>query len=329
MGSFALWYEEQKNNNISNINNEKCQVHINFWLDYLKKSSLKKLCLKFNKSNSDTPMIDFGIMLENINNINKVKLYVPFKINKDEVKDLGGILNNKNTLDAVFNENCKITNSGAAKKILVTKPNGDEFCLYELTDEINVYEKYDGTMIELNVSTLKDSKHQRYYIRFRLQTKLLYSIVKKYTTRDKVFKSAISYNQALSFRFNDFRTLSPSLRQNMESQRYFNIDKIHFLLLTHTDTDIISQSYISERELENNIWDSYVGKELQENVAAYHWKFPKQSDSNIADINLFIKMKINKCNWFTIIIYILVLGLISVFFNLSSNLIWWRLGFGN
>lgn len=312
MESFALWYERYDKIYSDPIN---CEVHVNFWTELGEK--------KENKN----PFIDFGIKVDNLSPLKKIKLFIPFEITKDDIEDLGIVLKDKDVLDAVFNGNYTVVNSTISKQFEVKVVNAPDFNVYELSksNDINVEKNYMGTLIEININFTKNPKNKIYYFRLRVKSKLLLQILKKYEPSNVFLQSAVSYTRALNFRFNDVRTLDRSLIENMDNEGKFNIEKLHFLLLTKADTDIASMSYSSERELEKGIWDKYVGFKLKKNIVAYHWKFYKPNEV-ISDVILFVKMKCNKCNWLTIISYILVLAILSIAFNLFSSCIYERLG---
>ena len=86
MRTFIIEYIKRKAESDVKVNLE---VHINLW--------------NFKKQET---IFDFGFMIDAIDEINSIILYVPFKIK--EVQDLGKkISSNPVLVDAVFNERCE------------------------------------------------------------------------------------------------------------------------------------------------------------------------------------------------------------------------------
>jgi hypothetical protein len=93
------------------------------------------------------------------------------------------------------------------------------------------------------------------------------------------------------------------------------IRKVHFLLLTEADVEISFSTVMAlARELENNIWNGYFESITDKNIVAYHWKFKQEDETKlIPNCIMFVKTKVHKCNWRTILVYLLSLGIITLF----------------
>lgn len=61
---------------------------------------------------------DFGLLVEDITDIEKIYLYTPFTIQKRDISDLGVVISNNNLVNAIFNENFTTTN-GEPKRLIV------------------------------------------------------------------------------------------------------------------------------------------------------------------------------------------------------------------
>jgi hypothetical protein len=305
--SFALWYESKIKNDVEPVVPVECEVHVNFWME-----------LGINKE----PFIDLGIKVNDISKIKKINIFIPFEITKNNITDMGSLLKTQSTANVVFNEKCTIINATQPKQFKVS--GSDEFIVYELdiNHDIEVTKNYEGTLITINKNFSYQKECKKYYFRIRIITCLLDKIVNTYQASSPFLQSAISLTKAINFRFNDIRTLNSSLLEVIDEQDNFIIQKFHFFLLTRADTDIITNGYISERELEKKIWDEYVGFTLSSDIVAYHWKFKKEEkEESINDIILFIKMKINIFNKRTIRYYLSFLGILTIIFNILSKVI--------
>ena len=294
MSSFALWFDSDVICD-SKINAE---VHFNLWNLHYKKAL--------------PPSLDVGIKIAGMKNYSAVNFFIPFFVEKKEVKDIGKILCSSEILCSVFNEDYMLSHQGNDKKLLVNDLSGKKimaiYCLDEHSD-ISVINKYNGSIITILVPESLRSIEETIYIRFRIQSKGFYKVIKTYNPQNLLLQSAVSVVEAIDFRFNDYKSLNPSLLEQMRRGISYNIRKVHFLLLTEADVDItFSSSVAMARELETDIWNGYFDSISERNIVAYHWKF-KSDDCNklIENCIMFVKTKIHKCNWVTIGLYLLFL----------------------
>ncbi len=151
------------------------------------------------------------------------------------------------------------------------------------------------------------------YIRFRISSKKLFELAQEIKNKDFLFESAISLNKFIDFRFNDIRTLDTTLLQEMNKKNAeMEFEKIHFLLMTKADVDIIN-SNSAERLLEDNVWYKYMGFNPKTFIVANHWRFEGKKE-----FNLFIKLKLKRFSWFHLLAYLFIIIFISVIANVIS-----------
>ncbi|MDF2804030.1 MAG: hypothetical protein K0S61_3933 [Anaerocolumna sp.] len=309
MGSFALWYSSEKKSEAISA-----EIHFNLWNLHLKRIP---------------PFLDIGIKVSDIKQIDEVCFYIPFIVKKEDITDLGCMLKTAEILDAVFNEHYSVTHVGNDKIVSISDETGKKvfniYCL-DIDNDIVVTNEFRGAMLQIKVPKSTKATGEPLYLRFRLTSSNFKKIIKEYKPSNIVFQSAFSIIEALDFRFNDYRSLHISLLEHIKIKSRFNINKVHFLLLTNSNVDLIYNTPNSGRELENNIWDKYLNGILAEDIIAYHWKFKSDIEKNMENCILFIKTKYHRCNWKTIIVYLLGLGILTIFFNLASSFLWILIG---
>jgi len=195
------------------------------------------------------------------------------------------------------------------------------YCL-DVKNDIKVENKFDGTLISIPKPTSVNGQLPIYF-RFRIQSRMLKKIIKCYNPQNIFLQSAFSTIEAIDFRFNDYRSVHPSLLEQIRLQKSYNIEKVHFLLVTEADVDLqYSSVSATARELEKDVWKQYFPYIKSKNIVAYHWKFKSiNSEKLIENCIMFVKTKVHKCNWLTILLYLLVLGAITMFFEFISRLI--------
>jgi hypothetical protein len=313
MRSFAFWCKKKGNTAEKTID---ADVHFNLWTEYDEKES--------------TPFLDVGIKISNLEAISKMFFYVPFIMKKNDIEDLGSVLSkNKEVLNAVFNETFTIKDDKKTKQVTVLEDDVTKFIIYSLdvVSNIKLDQNFDGTIIELSTDNIAISSGVKYYFRFRIKSEELKDLIKERQPQNVLLQSAVSSNCFIDFRFNDIRSINKSLVEHIESADIkVLIKKVHFLLLTRADIDLASNTAMNERQLETHIWKDYLlGYEPTDTIVANHWRIgTKDSGEEQDEVNgcvIYIKFKVYRCNSKTIRAYIVVLFLLTLFFNIISSLV--------
>lgn len=299
MNSFAMWF----NSNHTDENNIDADVHFNLW--------------DLHYSKALPPCLDVGIKIKGIKGCSALNFYIPFIVGEEEITDLGNTLSSSELLCSIFNEDYVLSRQGNEKILHVTDINGNKimsiYCLDKKND-ISIKQQFEGTLLSIKIPDMLRNADETIYFRFRIQSKSFCKVIKSYNPQNVFLQSAISIIEAIDFRFNDYRSLNSSLLEQMRKGVSYSIGKVHFLLLTEADVEINFSSVTAmARELETSIWNGYFKPLYGKNVVAYHWKF-KREDSNklIENCIMFVKTKVHKCNWVTIIVYLLSLSVITL-----------------
>ncbi len=276
-------------------------LHFNLWIEHLEADNIPLLDVGFR---IDKELPDF------------VNFYLPFKIELDEISDLGNVLSDANILSAIFNENYSFQREQACKYFHVKDSNNKDIfhvCELDVKNDINIRDTYGGSIIKIDINELKLKIDTPMYIRFRISSKKLFELAQEIKNKDFLFESAISLNKFIDFRFNDIRTLDTTLLQEMNKKNAeMEFEKIHFLLMTKADVDIIN-SNSAERLLEDNVWYKYMGFNPKTFIVANHWRFEGKKE-----FNLFIKLKLKRFSWFHLLAYLFIIIFISVIANVIS-----------
>lgn len=307
MNSFALWFDKG-----AHADDFAADIHFNLWNIHNRKAQPVSL--------------DVGIKIYAPNGYSKVNFYIPWEVKKDNILDLAEYLKDTKMLCTVFNEDCEISQGAQSKVLHVTNTKQDldlnVYCL-DIQNDITIENKYDGSLITFERPKQLESSNTTEYFRFRINSKGFKNIIKLYSPDNVLFQSAISITEAIDFRFNDYRSLPSSLLEKMREGVSYKIGKVHFLLLTESYVDLQYSSISpTARELEKGTWKDYYSNMGKKNIVAYHWKFTSQQAGKlIENCIMFVKTKVSKCNWKTILIYVVVAGLLSMLYDFIFNLI--------
>lgn len=331
MRSFALWCSN-KNGKLNP--NKKAEVHINLW----------------NKEDHDRKnyCFDFGFLIEDIDSIENLYLYVPFKVKKNDISDLGGIISNNKLSNAIFNENFTTTD-GEPKRLIV---NGDKekskFIIYSLEVESQIDIKQcarsgntsvPGTILKIKVGeiSVKPEEILKYYFRIRIKINSAdIELINDEIKGVSIFSNQFTNTEVIDFRLNDVRSCSEELREQFDKGQKLEIVAVHYLILRSANDEIIHYGKeINSRMLERDLWSDYIDG-TSHNIIAYHIKskakkvYDSKKDlceyeeyiDDFCDLTRFQYQKDTRWIIIKYIIGIIVLGAIGgVIGNIISKLI--------
>ena len=329
MRSFVIEYIKRNNEEDTLDNEVELELHVNLW-------NFKKLETTF----------DFGFMVDNIDNVENIILYVPFKIKK--VEDLGNNIIEKNQIlvDAIFNERCETIKFYPKRLKVIKKGNYDtrdrrsadidntkekDFILYSLSNNQITFENfYNYARIKLNVENILSKEEQRnhpeldnkkYYFRIRFfPDSNEITMIKRENEKINIFQDAsLRTTEIIDFRINDLRSCPENLREEFLRTPRFTIKKIHYLIMrSSTDEYItIGDTEVKGRLLEKEIWKNYINIE-ENDMIAYHVK--KEEDYTFSNLSRF-KYPLNvgeRLFWYIFIAIILSLASSYIYAEISK-----------
>lgn len=282
MNSIAIWAN----------NNEKLEFHLdlNLWIT----------------EKEENNYIEFGIRLLN-KDVDKLFIYLPFKITENNFSDKIDLLSEKSTLvNAMFNKKLSLENlDGSFCK--VTENQELQFCFCKLAkDDVTFEEKDIGTQISFKINKTNEDCSQSYY-RFRINK--LENIFDNINT-NWVFTNGVKENiNFIEISINSVRKLPSSIVDNIQKVK---IESMNIFIITENFVNLLfySKKIHKSRVLEK-LWKDYVDMKSDSNInklVAYHWK---QDNSDFIDYNLFIKISYafkSKILLFGMLIFILFIG---------------------
>ncbi len=301
MKSLAIWLDE---NSIA-PQNDSIEMHVNLWKIATKKNGYRRF-------------IDIGINLLDPQTLNRLRIYVPVKLEANNVFDIvGSFINDNSLICTLFNENYRSIHKPNSKAHSIHDNSGSfKFDIYEL-DQSNFHleHRYNGTIINVMISNTSPT-----YIRCRIDNTFCDQIVNIQRPSNSFFQSAFSKIEITDFRVNDVRDLNNSLLEEMNKEKIPQISKGHFFYMISSNEEVINYQipFINCRILEKQKWLKYIGEnslKQDEEVLAYHWKI---SNNNF---NIFVKTKFENNNWKTILWYLFVLLLLTILFDRISDYI--------
>jgi hypothetical protein len=287
---------------------DELECHFNLWM--LNSISLRR------RGRLDC-FLDIGVMLRHADELSYINIFVPGQLDKSNIQDLGlTFKNNTELIPAVFNEDWVVLVPPKEKAIEVRggedAPSFDIYML-DLENDVSVERQFGGSIIRIRIPEhLKKKKH---YYRIRLKCPFVDQTGYVYTPpASSILEGAFFQTELIDFRVNEKRNLPSSLLETIRQNGEVCFTKTHFFLMREASDDyVFSHKPPGGRKLENDIWNSYVGKGYSfKQVTAYHWKESVSHKS----FSVFVKFRSFHSSLRTILIavgFIILFGVIGGF----------------
>ena len=325
--AFAIWYEEQDKNFPSSID-----IHLNEW--FVKNGRFTK---------SEQTYLDVGIRIYNAKNVNRLSMYFPFKLKKDEIIDLYEQVSNKIIADEIFNTICSVECS-TISKFSTIRYNGRIENVINIDGIISVEtineNSLQGSVLCFDIKCIKEELTEpEVYLRFRIPHKSVNDLFKKMKFNLKYAMSCLltpesEFDYIYINRINDTR-LSPVYIKRKINCNNHRINKIITSVSVPNDYSIDYSKCYKIRKLEKHLLDLYTPLSFNyDNVLSYQWLTEKNLNSKntakkISDhYYFFIKMSQKTYRLPRVIVYsfivVIMSGIGSALWPLISRFLGWN-----
>ncbi len=282
--------------------------------------------------------LDLGVLVHNAKDIESVVFYVPFKLKKETLKDLGNVLVKNNLLSVLFNDSYKIEDNPEIPGYYYASAthNGEksEFWVYSLSNSnFNVTELSVGSLVEVDIKTkpkLKmgiqnaDNKGDEYnlYFRFRINNIPDNALGYIESVSNDFFQSAFSKAEIVNLNINTISEMEEDDYKNIASKYSFvNFNKIHFFFVASSKEETIygSTNYSDSRLLDSKKWELYIDNNnpQQRKCIAYHWK----KTGPLWNCNILLRTIYSSANGLNIAKYLVVVLLLGIMASCLASFI--------
>lgn len=281
MNCLAVWYKHKPS-----AAKEKLDIvlHINLW--------------RLNKKNKSKEgpyknFLDLGIKILEPSNVANIRIFLPFRVGKGAIEDLGRLFEgNDKLVAAVFNADVKARPTGVQSKTLevVDDENNVEFYTYMIDkkNDISMLKKnYGGSVIDIKLNSGAEIKPL--YYRIRINTNKLKDFFTWYKPESQWLDSHTTHTELIDFRINEKRNLDRTLLEDMRKDGEVCFEKVDYFVMREFKYDYVSShtEMYRSRKLEKDLWDSYIGGDCEcEDIIAYHWSWEK-----VPGFNAFVKYR--------------------------------------
>lgn len=312
MNCIAIWCTHPQHQPHKPQPNE-LECHFNLWM-------LKGINTR--KHDKLDCFLDIGMMLSHAEEMTHINIFVPDRLDKLNIQDLGLAFKNTALVSSVFNEDYGVLARAKEKTIEVQRANGERlFDIYmlDLENDVSVECQFGGSIIRIQLPDhLKDKKH---YYRVRLKCAFVDQAGYIYKPpASSILEGAFFQTELIDFRLNEKRNLHSSLLEVLRQNGDVCFTKTHFFLMREASDDyVFSHKPPGGRQLEKDIWKVYVGEAYSfEQITAYHWKESVPHGS----FNVFVKFRSFHSSWRTILTAIVAIIIIGVISGFLGNLLY-------
>jgi hypothetical protein len=238
-GSLAIWYHWSPAKK-GQETRASAEVHVNLWRRRIEKIS-----------NKEETFLDIGLRLRDASSIADFRLYLPFHVTQNDIRDLGKVLHNRVTLMAVFNEAYIAGEFDVLGTFSIhDTSNVEVLCCHSLNPGVDFTvatrnDLHSGTIVHFTdglCTRFRSDADQ--YIRFRIildkETDKAFSQLHRQF--DAVFLSAIPRDEVVEFRFNERRSLPQEIIDEMSARDHnelFKFTALHYFLIRESDSQFV------------------------------------------------------------------------------------------
>ncbi len=299
MDSFALWYTPKTgiDNKIIDV-----EVHLNLWK------------LKHGRKGGESldHFLDIGVMIEDIEKVSNVNIFIPSRINKGEIIDLGSYFKEHTDLvPLIFNRDYVVKTTQVGKSVeVLNRDNELQFNIIKLdTDtDLEIIERAYGSIIRIAADdTINKGKT---YYRIRIKSDFIESLSSIDKPANAILESAFACTEIVDFRLNEKRNLHSSLLNEIHKDGEVNFKPIHLFVMREANFDYIFSSgkLYRSRILEKDLWTQYVGSNYSfKKIIAYQW-MEESSETAYA----FVKFRFRRSNLKTIFSFLFWALLVAI-----------------
>lgn len=307
MGSFAF-YSNKEQSPLS------IDAHFNLW----------NQC---GWENNET-FLDVGVMLHDLKPEHELCISFPFRFWDSDLINLDNALQDVETLNAIFNESYSL-NTDETKWINVLEGTNIAFHIYLLDLKNKRHfsiESKDGNTLATIKIPVKVEECNKVYIRFRIRISQDRSIIRSYDRPYKKFRGVFQQSYIIDFRYNDKRSLSKNMLEEIASgHQWVKTESVHFLLISKAAVNVECGDTVKKRMLEGTVWSKYLENGINNfkasdtnDLVAYHAK----STDNVGHWEFFAKQDVENINKSSFCGFLIITILFSAWCSVLGNIIY-------
>ena len=264
--------------------------------------------------------VDLAVRIRNVKVSTRMRVYIPFKIFREEINDVSILFDDTKVLQAIFGSACIVDYKKneytseiayAGKTVDIVHVSTVDYQLSSLTD---------GTLIDINLNAIQPyiDNDEAYFI-WRMPHKSLDTLFKLRVgagslmsrLRDLITSPMLSEKHGYSVRFNETRLLPEEITRVGSFHRQ-KLKKVVVTISVSEDYDINDEGCYRIRHLEEDLYKTYLPEKYKtDDVISYQWQQNRESDFQ-GQFNFYYNITKNSVNSKTMTVYMILLMLIAV-----------------
>lgn len=264
--------------------------------------------------------VDLAIRIRNVKLSTRMRVYIPFEISRDEIKDVSLLFNDTKILQAVFGSACivdykknEFTSEIAyiGKTVDIVHINTLDYQLSSLSD---------GTLMDIDLSSLQPFiDNDEAYFLWRMPHKTLNSLFKSRVGagsllsrfRDLITSPMLSEKHGYSVRINEPRLLPEEITRVGSFHRQ-KIKKAVITITISEDYDINDEGCYRIRHLEDELYGEYIPSDYDtDDVISYQWHQSRSANLQ-GQFNFYYNITKDSVNGASMTVYMILLMLLAV-----------------
>ena len=287
-------------------------VYINDWLNPKGKS-----------------FVDFAVRIRGIRESKRLNVYVPFKVDREEIEDVSLLFEDKNILQATFSASCIID----FKKNEYTSEiayNGKTVDVVHISSlDICVTKLLEGSLIKIDLEKLQTflDNDEAYFI-WRMPHKSLDEIFAPRSDmgsvmerlKDLITTPVVAEKYGYSIRINEARLLPDEITKIGSFNRQ-KLKKAVVTLSVNESYEMNDGSCYRIRRLEENLYKNFLPKTYKtEDVITYQWHQNREHDFK-GHFNFYYNIAKNSVSRGSMFMYLILLFAIGIASDLLAAII--------
>ena len=288
-------YADVKSSNIG--------VNYNIWVDF-----------------ETTCYLDISINLDSCHvPTQNINVFVPFKVNEDEIKDLSPLYKNEKIATGILNRAVSSEEFKEKHYIKISFEQGMPIAFIQLNDSNYSVTNLDShsTMIKFRL-LFPDNYHKAcviFRIPFSSLTEQIHDILSNKRRWVEVLETPIMQRTyPFDFRVNEARSLPNAVAKKAE---IFEIERQSFFINVPININVDRYNCEKVRNIETDIFKEYFpSKSFEKGGLSYLWAYRSKSTAIVSTVLTYRKLSI-----LSISLYLLIVAIINILSGIASNII--------
>ncbi|MBO5926514.1 MAG: hypothetical protein J6Q38_03020 [Clostridia bacterium] len=273
--------------------------------------------------------VDFAVRIRGIRESKGLNVYIPFKVNREEIEDVSLLFEDKNILQATFSASCIID----FKKNECTSEiayNGKTVDIAHISAlEFQVSPLSEGTLMKINLEKLQAFlDNDEVYFIWRMPHKSLDEVFAPRKDmnsamerlKDLITTPIVAEKFGYSIRINEARLLPEEITKIGAFHRQ-KLKKAVVTLSVNESYELNDAGAYRIRRLEENLYKDFLPKGYKsEDVITYQWQQSKETNHK-GQFNFYYNVNKNSVSRGSMFLYLVLITALSLFSDLLANII--------